>query len=105
MLEGPTRVMRGRPGTCDLSPGAAPAGLPPEGRERSREPNTYSQYELFSRRYIIPGLGKKRIDQLAVRDVQAWLNKLPSICQCCAQGKDANRPEHKRRCCAVGECW
>ena len=70
----------------------------------NREPNTYSQYELFSRRYIIPGLGKKRIDQLAVRDVQAWLNKLPSICQCCAQGKDANRPEHKRRCCAVGEC-
>ena len=53
----------------------------------NREPNTYSQYELFSRRYILPGLGTKRIDRLTVRDVQMWLNKLPGICQCCAQGK------------------
>jgi integrase len=72
--------------------------------EPNREPNTYSQYELFSRRYILPDLGKKRIDRLTVRDVQVWLNKLPGICQCCAQGKDANRREDKRRCCAVGEC-
>jgi integrase len=72
--------------------------------EPNREPNTYSQYELFSRRYIIPDLGKKRIDGLAVRDVQVWLNKLPGICQCCAQGKDANRREDKRRCCSLGKC-
>src|SRR6202012_2797438 len=26
------------------------------------------------------------------------------ICQCCAQGKDAARPEPKQRCCAVGKC-
>lgn len=70
----------------------------------NREPNTYSQYELFSRRYIIPGLGSKRIDRLTVRDVQTWLNKLPGICRCCTQGKDANRREDKRRCCAVGQC-
>jgi integrase len=25
-------------------------------------------------------------------------------CQCCAQGKDAARPEKKRRCCAVSKC-
>ena len=45
----------------------------------NRESNTYSQYELFSRRYIIPGLGQKHIDRLTVRDVQIWLNKLPGI--------------------------
>jgi integrase len=70
----------------------------------NREPNTYSQYELFARRYIIPGLGKKRVDRLTVREVQTWLNRLPGICQCCAQGKDANRRADKRRCCALGKC-
>jgi integrase len=70
----------------------------------NREPNTYSQYELFARRYIIPGLGKKRVDRLTVREVQTWLNRLPGICQCCAQGKDANRRADKRRCCAFGKC-
>lgn len=70
----------------------------------NREPNTYSQYELFSRRYITPWLGTKRVDRLTVRDVQMWLNKLPSICRCCIQGKDANRHEDKRRCCAIGQC-
>jgi len=70
----------------------------------NREPNTYSQYELASRRYIIPGIGKKRVDRLTVREVQAWLNTLPGICQCCAQGKDANRRPEKRRCCALGDC-
>jgi integrase len=70
----------------------------------NREPNTYSQYELFSRRYITPGLGTKRLDRLTVRDVQMWLNKLPGICQCCAQGKDASRRKDRRRCCSIGEC-
>jgi integrase len=72
--------------------------------EPNREPNTYSQYELFSRRYIIPGIGNKRIAKLTVREVQKWLNSLPGICQCCAQGKDAGRREDKRRCCAIGQC-
>jgi integrase len=70
----------------------------------NREPNTYSQYELASRRYIIPGIGNKRVDRLTVREVQTWLNKLPGICQCCAQAKDANRRPDKRRCCALGRC-
>ena len=35
----------------------------------------------------------------------AWLNRLPTQCQCCAQGKDARRSERgKARCCAVGKC-
>jgi integrase len=70
----------------------------------NREPNTYSHYELMFRLHIIPGIGEKRIDRLTVRDVQSWLNKIPGICQCCAQQKDARRPENKRRCCAIGEC-
>ena len=58
----------------------------------NREDNTYSHYELMSRLHIIPGIGKKRIDKLTVRETQAWLNKLPGNCQCCAQEKDAKRP-------------
>ena len=43
----------------------------------NREPNTYSQYELFSRRYIIPGIGNKRVDRLTVREVQRGLTSCP----------------------------
>lgn len=68
------------------------------------EPATYAYYELMVRLYIIPALGNKRLDRLQTRDVQAWLNKLPKVCQCCAQGKDAIRPESKRSCCAIGAC-
>ncbi|MCA1703729.1 MAG: site-specific integrase [Actinobacteria bacterium] len=67
-------------------------------------PATYINYELFVRLHIIPGLGAKRLDRLSVRDVQTWINEVARICQCCAQGKDAVRPEKKRRCCAVDKC-
>jgi len=67
-------------------------------------PKTYQKYELFSRLHIIPHLGAKRLDKLQVQDIRQWLNKLGRICQCCGQGKDADRPERKRRCCAVGKC-
>lgn len=70
----------------------------------NRSENTYSQYELMSRLHIIPGIGEKKIDpkKLTVRVTQEWLNKLAGICQCCAQEKDAKRPQPK--CCAIGEC-
>ena len=68
----------------------------------NREDATYSAYELASRLHIIPGIGKKRIDKLTVRETQAWLNKIPGNCQCCAQRKDAKRKEP--RCCAAGSC-
>ena len=68
----------------------------------NREDSTYSHYELMSRLHVIPGIGKKRIDRLTVRETQTWLNTLPGSCQCCAQGKDAGR--RAPRCCAVGEC-
>lgn len=70
----------------------------------NRAPLTYATYETFARIYIIPGLGSKRLDRLQTRDVQAWLNKIGTTCQCCAQGKDAARRVDKRRCCALGQC-
>jgi len=67
-------------------------------------PKTHEKYELFSRLHIIPHLGAKRLDKLQVKDIRQWLNKLGRICQCCAQQKDASRPEEKRRCCSMGTC-
>lgn len=72
-------------------------------KEPDYAPLTCSTYETLCRLYILPELGKKRLDKLTVRDVRAWLNKLRETCQCCAQEKDARRPEKKRRCCARGK--
>ena len=42
---------------------------------------------------------------LRVADVQAWLNRLATQCQCCAQGKDVRRAlRGTARCCALGKC-
>jgi integrase len=67
-------------------------------------PTTAANYALFTRLYIGPDLGSKRLDRLTVRDVQLWMNKLKTRCQCCHQGKDSRRPKDRRRCCAVGAC-
>jgi integrase len=67
-------------------------------------PQTYVSYEGFSRLYIVPGIGKTRLNRLNVKDVQTWFNKVAKTCQCCAQKKDAARPPAKRRCCAMGNC-
>jgi integrase len=70
-------------------------------------PLTHATYETMVRLYIDPGIGHIRIDRLAVHDVQDWLNRLATTCQCCAQGKDARRaakdPTRARRC-AKGQC-
>ena len=65
-------------------------------------PTTVKNYEMFTRLYILPDLGRRRLDRLSVREVQAWVNELRTRCQCCAQGKDAAR--EVPRCCAKGEC-
>lgn len=65
-------------------------------------PTTVKNYEMFTRLYIEPDLGHRRLDKLTVRDVQTWVNALRTRCQCCAQGKDAARP--MPRCCAKGRC-
>ena len=67
-------------------------------------PATYVSYEGFTRLYIVPGIGKKRLDRLQVKEVQTWLNRVAQTCQCCEQGKDAARAPAKRRCCALGKC-
>ncbi|MFF3886952.1 tyrosine recombinase XerC [Streptomyces sp. NPDC001914] len=72
--------------------------------EPNLRPLTAATYETTVRLYIVPLLGSKRLDRLTVQDMRGWLNKLADACQCCAQGKDAKRPEERRRCCAMGEC-
>ena len=70
-------------------------------------PLAYATYESHVRWYLDPGIGKIRLDRLRVSDVQSWLNKLQSQCQCCAQGKDAKRATRdpaRTKCCAKGEC-
>jgi len=55
--------------------------------------------------YIEPGIGGLRLDHLRVADVQAWLNRLATQCQCCAQEKDVHRAlRGTARCCAIRKC-
>ncbi|MCZ4499980.1 MAG: site-specific integrase [Marmoricola sp.] len=68
----------------------------------SLAPSTVSNYEMFSRLYVVPALGDQRLNRLTVRDVQIWVNRLRVTCQCCAQGKDESRPVPV--CCAIGQC-
>ncbi|MEU0189784.1 site-specific integrase [Streptomyces afghaniensis] len=65
---------------------------------------TYVNYESLVRNYVTPEFGRKKLARLTARDIRAFLTKTAATCQCCAQGKDKNRPEHKRRCCALGKC-
>ncbi|MFJ8495795.1 tyrosine-type recombinase/integrase [Streptomyces sp. NPDC094038] len=62
--------------------------------------NTHTRYAASIRLHINPGLGIKKLARLTARDVRAFLDGLRSVCQCCAQGRDADR----RRCCAIGQC-
>src|SRR3712207_5803746 len=52
-------------------------------------PTTAANYALFTRLYISPDLGQRRLDRPTVRDVQLWMNELKTRCQCCHQGKTA----------------
>lgn len=72
--------------------------------EPNLAPATAANYDMFVQLYIAPELGARRLDKLTVREVQTWLNQLRAACQCCLQGKDAARPEGKRKCCAAGRC-
>ena len=68
------------------------------------EPATHSFYQTMTRVYLVPALGHRRLDEIKPGDIQAWIDTLAASCQCCARGKDAARPEGKRRCCAIGQC-
>lgn len=69
----------------------------------NKAPLTYATYETFTRLHIVPGLGQMKLARLQTqpRKVQKWFNTVAKTCQCCAQGKDAGRPEGKRRCCSL----
>ena len=72
--------------------------------EPNLAPRSFDTYEGLTRRNIVPGLGRKRLDRLSVQDVQTWLNETRRTCQCCAQGLDARRRPDRQRCCAIGKC-
>ncbi|GAA0672295.1 hypothetical protein GCM10009535_59910 [Streptomyces thermocarboxydovorans] len=64
--------------------------------------NTHARYTACVHRYLIPGLGKKKLTKLTAKDVRTWLNQLRTTCQCCSHGIDA--PRDQPRCCAAGQC-
>jgi integrase len=78
-------------------------------KPRIRE-TTFRTYEGLVRRFLIPGLGSRKLGTLTVKDVRTWLDHIGKICQCCAQGWDAKRDpanrhkESRPRCCAIGKC-
>ncbi|MEU3278238.1 site-specific integrase [Streptomyces antibioticus] len=65
---------------------------------------THVNYESLVRNYVTPEFGRKKLVRLTARDIRAFLAKTAITCRCCAQGKDRKRPDHKRRCCALGKC-
>lgn len=73
-------------------------------------PTTFHSYEQTTNRFLIPGLGTRRLGTLTVSDVRAFLNQVATTCQCCARGIDARRdpkdrdPARRPHCCAVGNC-
>ncbi|MEV0919065.1 site-specific integrase [Streptomyces sp. NPDC049967] len=64
--------------------------------------NTHTRYTTCINRYLIPGLGKKKLAKLTAKDVRTWLNQLRATCQCCTRGLDARRDQP--RCCAADQC-
>ena len=69
--------------------------------EPSIRRTTYATYEGDVRLHIIPGIGNRKLKTLQASDIRLWLTQLRTRCQCCAQGKDANRTTP--RCCAKAE--
>nr|WP_223188998.1 site-specific integrase [Streptomyces sp. TRM68416] len=64
--------------------------------------NTHTRYTACVDRYLIPGLGKKKLIKLTAKDVRTWLNQLRTTCQCCTRHIDARRDQP--HCCAVSRC-
>ncbi|XXZ51126.1 site-specific integrase [Streptomyces cavourensis] len=64
--------------------------------------NTHTRYAACIDRYLIPGLGKKKLTKLTAKDIRIWLNQLRTTCQCCTRRLDARRDQP--RCCAIGHC-
>jgi integrase len=71
---------------------------------------TFRSYEAMTTRFLIPGLGSRRLGALTVSEVREFLTRVATACQCCVRGTDAKRdrnhrdPGRRPRCCAVGKC-
>jgi integrase len=71
---------------------------------------TFRTYQAMTTRFLIPGLGSRRLGALTVSEVREFLTRIASTCQCCAHGTDARRdpahrdPARRPRCCAIGRC-
>ncbi|GAA0413270.1 hypothetical protein GCM10009530_77290 [Microbispora corallina] len=69
-----------------------------------RRPKTVQGCEGVIRRYLLPSLGRKRLDKLNAAEVRQFVTSLRTGCQCCQRGWDklGKPPE----CCAKkgGEC-
>ena len=55
-------------------------------RRANLEPATYAYYETMARLYVSPALGSVA-RPAPDTDVQAWLDGLRYVCQCCAQAR------------------
>jgi integrase len=72
--------------------------------KRVRKYRTYQGYESVCRNHLIPILGKKKLHKLSVVNVKRLIATVENMCLCCFHRSDHNRPEEKRRCCAVEKC-
>jgi integrase len=69
-----------------------------------KRPKTYQGYEGIVRRYIVPELGRRKLERLTVQDVRGMLTRLQYNCRCCRDGIDAARAPEKQQCCAASNC-
>ena len=63
---------------------------------------THTRYAACVRRFLIPGLGTKKLAKLTAKDVRTCLDQVRTACQCCRRGLDAERDQPT--CCAAGKC-
>ncbi|WP_424536692.1 tyrosine-type recombinase/integrase [Sphaerisporangium viridialbum] len=63
-----------------------------------RRPKTVQGYEGVIRRYLVPSLGRKRLDKLNAAEVRQFVTSLRNGCQCCQRGWDKART--LAECCA-----
>ena len=69
--------------------------------EPSIRRTTYASYEGDVRLHIIPGIGSRKLKSLQPAHVRAWLTGLQTLCQCCAQRKDAARVANSKLAAAL----
>ncbi|MFG1879378.1 tyrosine-type recombinase/integrase [Sphaerisporangium sp. NPDC049003] len=61
-------------------------------------PKTLQGYEGVVRRYLVPALGRRRLDKLNAAEVRQFITSLRNGCQCCQRGWDKARETPE--CCA-----